>query len=88
MIEIKCGTADVEFPNMYIPPDSSCEPRYLPGKSNNRLVLENFNTHYELWHSVLDKDPTRIRGQFYSWPDLKIVPPDVTNDDLATRNFS
>ncbi|XP_058982740.1 probable RNA-directed DNA polymerase from transposon BS isoform X1 [Musca domestica] len=60
-VAVKCGTAEVEVLNVYIPPINSCEPRYLPDISpllvgNNRLVLGDFNAHHELWHSVLGND--------------------------------
>uniref|UniRef100_A0A1I8NJW5 Endo/exonuclease/phosphatase domain-containing protein n=1 Tax=Musca domestica TaxID=7370 RepID=A0A1I8NJW5_MUSDO len=60
-VAVKCGTAEVEVLNMYIPPLNSCASRYMPNISsllvgNNRLVLGDFNAHHELWHSVLGND--------------------------------
>ena len=89
-VAVKCGTAEVEVLNVYIPPLNSCAPRYLPDIShllegNNRLVLGDFNAHHEFWHSILGKDQrgTELAEQidgFTCCTEIIIVSPGLIND--------
>ncbi|XP_073821612.1 uncharacterized protein [Musca autumnalis] len=60
-VAVRCGSAEIELLNVYIPPVNSCAPRYLPNirpllRGDNRLALGDFNAHHELWHSALGND--------------------------------
>ncbi|XP_073830575.1 uncharacterized protein [Musca autumnalis] len=64
-VAVTCGTAEIEFLNVYIPPRNSCISDYKPDISpllegHNRLVLGDFNAHHEMWHSALGNDQIGI----------------------------
>ncbi|KAH7711067.1 putative reverse transcriptase - house mosquito [Aphelenchoides avenae] len=59
-VDVATKSGHLTIVNVYIPPDSSCEPGYKPslahlledGDTSDTLVLGDLNAHDPLWHST------------------------------------
>ena len=60
-IAIRSGHVELEMFNIYIPPVACCPTGYHLNIGalvcgENRLMLGDFNAHYDLWHCCLSND--------------------------------
>ena len=90
-VTIPCLDGNLQVRNIYIPPQSSCQPQYSPplahifdNLNNTSLILGDFNAHHELWYSEGYQD---IRGRELV-DAISDKPFGILNEDLPTRIFN
>ncbi|MCP3662500.1 MAG: hypothetical protein GY696_08405, partial [Gammaproteobacteria bacterium] len=81
------------YRNIYIPPQSSCAPQYIPpldhlfdGLGESFMILGDVNAHSQLWHSDATNDS---RGNALA-DAISGCPCGIINEDMPTRvtNFA
>ena len=90
-INIPGKDGDLKIRNIYIPPQSSCQPGYVPpidkifdNLEGNAMILGDVNAHHELWHSEANTD---ARGNQLA-DTIADKPFGILNEDQPTRIFN